>query len=604
MTFKKHLTATMGIVVKTTASGIAVLAIAGTTMTAVPTSAYAGFTWKGEATAPQAQTSEIISSKKSSQEDAQSEVFGLEPVIQWNKEDKAVHTDTSSMPAEKVPQVSAAPLSPAEKIVLVPPVKATAPVPTDDFFAADSLSGDVLSGFGSDVPLVMAMQQIAPLGYQFSFAAGVNAGTPVSWEGGKPWKQVLVETLSAKGLGFREKNNVIVVGHFQSSPVSGITPRKTPMPLASTTPTPLASTDLMPLASASSLPLASTAPLPLASIPPTPAARIEDTIPEEPAIIASSVPAAEVKTVTIRREKPTSLLKNLSLNNKEATAQPEKKNSLDTIKEPVAVKEPVIVKESALKKEEPVVTKPSAPIKLLGSMSNASPLPVLESEFESAPATATIAPTAKNISYPPEHRSAVLRAQTAMPLLENTLTPKIETNPPLKSIAPATVTVPAPAVSAPAVIAVPVVPAAKPVPLASSVPVAKTSVPLTPPVAVAPPLPVAAPVIASVTPPAAAPAALSTQPTLAAPSWHAGKGQTLRAALEDWSKVAGVELYWSIDYDYRLNDDIAYAGTYDEAVAKLLDLFTKVRPQPYGQLHQGSEGSARVLVVSSYDLKH
>ena len=82
--------------------------------------------------------------------------------------------------------------------------------------------------------------------------------------------------------------------------------------------------------------------------------------------------------------------------------------------------------------------------------------------------------------------------------------------------------------------------------------------------------------------------------------WAGAKGATLRDTLKNWSEEASVELYWSIDYDYKLKGDISYAGSYDEAVGKLLDQFAAVRPQPYGQLHQSKDGP-RVLVVKSYD---
>ena len=110
---------------------------------------------------------------------------------------------------------------------------------------------------------------------------------------------------------------------------------------------------------------------------------------------------------------------------------------------------------------------------------------------------------------------------------------------------------------------------------------------------------------------AAAPAAPVTSginwepsaPVAVQPTWHGAQGQTLRDVLKSWSDVAGVELYWSIDYDYRLTQDVSYPGTYDEAVGRALDRFADVRPQPYGQLHQGDgSGAPRVLVVKSYDL--
>jgi len=90
---------------------------------------------------------------------------------------------------------------------------------------------------------------------------------------------------------------------------------------------------------------------------------------------------------------------------------------------------------------------------------------------------------------------------------------------------------------------------------------------------------------------------------LASAKWIGLKNQTLREVLTDWCKKEGVELYWTIDYDYKLNKNIAFLDEYEIAVAKLFDIFRDVRPQPYGQLHQGDRGPL-VLVVNSYDLAH
>ncbi len=67
------------------------------------------------------------------------------------------------------------------------------------------------------------------------------------------------------------------------------------------------------------------------------------------------------------------------------------------------------------------------------------------------------------------------------------------------------------------------------------------------------------------------------------------------------SCLAHVQLYWSTDYDYRLNSDIAYGGDFEEAVSRLLDQFSAVKPQPYGQLHRNPETGA-VLVINTYGL--
>jgi len=90
---------------------------------------------------------------------------------------------------------------------------------------------------------------------------------------------------------------------------------------------------------------------------------------------------------------------------------------------------------------------------------------------------------------------------------------------------------------------------------------------------------------------------------MAKADWIGHKSQTLKEVLTDWGQKEGVELYWTIDYDYKLNRDVALTGEYEVAVARLLDIFRTVRPQPYGELHKG-DGGPLVLVVSSYDLSH
>lgn len=67
-------------------------------------------------------------------------------------------------------------------------------------------------GFGNDMPLALAVQQIVPQGYAYSFAQSVNAGQRVSWSGGKAWDLVLKETLEPIGMDIRiEGKSVMVV---------------------------------------------------------------------------------------------------------------------------------------------------------------------------------------------------------------------------------------------------------------------------------------------------------------------------------------------------------------------------------------------------------
>lgn len=67
--------------------------------------------------------------------------------------------------------------------------------------AAASADGyAVVYGFGEDMPLALALQQIVPEGYAYSFAKSVNPGTRVDWEGDRAWNVVLDEALGKAGL--------------------------------------------------------------------------------------------------------------------------------------------------------------------------------------------------------------------------------------------------------------------------------------------------------------------------------------------------------------------------------------------------------------------
>jgi len=74
----------------------------------------------------------------------------------------------------------------------------------------------VVDGFGSDLPLALALSQVVPPEYSYSFGPGVNAGARVSWNGGKPWSQVLDSMVSGAQLKatisgqtvFLQQNNI------------------------------------------------------------------------------------------------------------------------------------------------------------------------------------------------------------------------------------------------------------------------------------------------------------------------------------------------------------------------------------------------------------
>lgn len=72
-------------------------------------------------------------------------------------------------------------------------------------------------GFGRDLPLALALSQVIPAHYTHSYAGAVDPGVTVSWEGGKPWNQVLNEMLATQGLNASIRGNqVIIQSAFQS----------------------------------------------------------------------------------------------------------------------------------------------------------------------------------------------------------------------------------------------------------------------------------------------------------------------------------------------------------------------------------------------------
>lgn len=72
-------------------------------------------------------------------------------------------------------------------------------------------------GFGRDLPLALALSQVVPSGFTHSFAKNIDAGITVSWEGGKPWNQVLNDMLRPKNMTSVIQGNQVIIqpmGHL------------------------------------------------------------------------------------------------------------------------------------------------------------------------------------------------------------------------------------------------------------------------------------------------------------------------------------------------------------------------------------------------------
>lgn len=469
------------------------LTVSGLALLCFTTVAEAGFEWRGPIEPPVRKAAPAPVQQGAGHGD----LSGLEPVISWDGTQPA-HSAVAA-PAVPVESAPVAPVSPAlAPFAAAPAPAAVVTTPIED--------AEIVAGFGRDLPLVIALQQVAPAGHQFSFSPGVNPGTMVSWEGGKAWTAVMDDMLSPHGLGFQQQGNVIVVGAFNSGEVV-----LSPQAAAAA-------------ARMSSMPEENVAPVAHAAASEAPVAVVA-----APAVetVAAAEDTAAAEPVTIRRTR-------------HAAAPAVDTRTAGTQHEiaPVTAAAPVA---DVQKSEERMSYKPET--------SSTRPVPVT-----------SLPPAAKqDMSAPPQ------------------MSPAPET---------------AVAVAAPA--------AEKKVEKAAEKTAAKAEA-VEAPVSL-----IAAPAeTAKVDAPVAVKAAPKAEESKAAAvkkegPWAGAKGATLRDTLKNWSEEASVELYWSIDYDYKLKGDISYAGSYDEAVGKLLDQFAAVRPQPYGQLHQSKDGP-RVLVVKSYD---
>lgn len=137
----------------------------------------------------------------------------------------ALESDSTLAPIGMTADAAGNPAIPVTAV----PIDAPAPVDQAPAFVA-AADANVVSGFGSDLPLVIALQQIAPPGYQFSFADDVEAGQRVSWQGGKPWRDVLTEMLATRGLAYdlRDDNVLVVMTESEAAAMPVQTAQVTP----------------------------------------------------------------------------------------------------------------------------------------------------------------------------------------------------------------------------------------------------------------------------------------------------------------------------------------------------------------------------------------
>ncbi len=350
-------------------------------------------------------------------------------------------------------------------VATVKPVEAQKMAPPPNVPAHPSLTGPIVpsaqkfsavEGFGRDVPLALAMRQIVPPDYAFSFGDGVDPGQRISWTGGAPWNQVLQKAIESSGLGVDVdgKTVVVAVGKGEAFPPV-VTPQLPAVLLQAPPASPAPDSAMMPLPRMAGKPPGAPVPLALSSGNPVPSGPVQK----------ASVPPASARLSSF-------------------------------MKAPVAEPLPVMAKKG---------------------VDTESLLPPSSAQGQELPVV-------------PEN--GVGSGEEA------------------RGVSPAPV-------------------------FAPSVPIVQTK---------------------SSDPIPAYPRSFDAN---AVRDWAADSGSTLRQILSTWSREAGVQLYWSSEYDYPVQADVMLNGTYEKAVATLLDGLRDAQPRPLGRLHPNPPDGPAVLIIET-----
>lgn len=115
--------------------------------------------------------------------------------------------DISIEAAEGI-QIEAQPLKDQPEKMAMPIVEEDQPV-----------SEETVEGFGTDMPLALALSQIVPATYSYSFAESVNPGYRVSWNGGKSWIEVVQDMIEPLSLVADVRGRTVHIRNEEQSAV-------------------------------------------------------------------------------------------------------------------------------------------------------------------------------------------------------------------------------------------------------------------------------------------------------------------------------------------------------------------------------------------------
>ncbi len=445
----------------------------------------------------------------------------------------------TSVKIAPVPKPAEAAMAPAPSPVMTPPrppVSAVAAAPLAPAYT-------LVDGFGSDMPLALALRQIVPANYAYSFDKAVNPGERVNWTGGRPWNDVLNDALAPHGL-----KATIMANSVRVDPAAG----PTPAPQAAGAPAMPSSfagvkddkamsyltyarkpseqkdwsgegtasyprhepakhdgMDQMPAAA----PIAPPAPLPLAS--PISMA----TPPQAPVVPASSSSAIHTQAPeAIFAESPSAPVPRLP------------------------------IPESSISRQEdttyvwPANTDTPAPPP--PSMMHPLPPPITSGR--------------PSISRQADTLSSAKQVKADQPILAALPNDGRDT---MTAAAPALTPPPAESKQAPVTVA------------SAKLATAPAKILAVPPAAI--------------------------EPAAGGQSWTAEKGQSLKLVLEDWAQKSGTEFYWNSITDYKLPQDVHASASFTDAVQQVLALYQTEPDRPVGTLQKTQNGASK-LVIDSY----
>lgn len=143
--------------------------------------------------------------------------------VTWNKRPVTDATE---------PVISSAPVSVEPKPALDAPIVSTP--------ASSPVMYGAIDGFGKNIPLSLALEQVVPKDYTLVYAAKPDLNTIVSWTGGRSWNAVLSDMLYAHGFRAVITDKTVKIVSASSVPEEKVVPTKPVKEAAVTTPAPKA----------------------------------------------------------------------------------------------------------------------------------------------------------------------------------------------------------------------------------------------------------------------------------------------------------------------------------------------------------------------------